>query len=204
MKTLLRIDSSPRIENSDSRKIADYFEKIWSENNTDGYIIKRDLGKQPITHIQDNTIKGFYSDPKELTKELQEALNTSDEVISEIEQSDEIFISTPLYNFGIPSALKAYIDHLVRINKTFGMDEEGNFYGMLENKNVYVGISKGAVYKNTPIESLDMLEPYLKLILPFVGLNLKGIYSVEGTTTDLNHSLKTFEETKLEINKLFN
>ncbi|HFA49943.1 MAG TPA: FMN-dependent NADH-azoreductase [Bacteroidetes bacterium] len=204
MKKLLRIDASSRQKDSRSREVADYFQKKWEAGNPAGTVVLRDLVLSPLPHIKDATIQGFYTPTENFTPELVEATALSDQVINEMKSADDILISTPLYNFSIPSALKAYIDHLSRINKTFGMDAEGNFFGMLKNKKTYIVTSKGAVYKGTPIEALDMQEPYLKLILPFLGLEIADIFSVEGTTTDESIFNKSKTNALKRIEQIFN
>lgn len=202
MRTLLRIDVSSRKEGSASRELADFFQEQWQKKYPNGKLVSRDLVDVSIPHISNLTIAGFYSAPEDMTEELKSATALSDEIIEEISNADEVLISTPLYNFGMPSALKAYIDQLVRINKTFGIDENGNFFGMLKNINAYVTTAKGAVYQGTPIEKLDMQEPYLQLILPFLGINLVDIIRVEGTTMDEVHFKNTNQEAKRSIEKL--
>lgn len=146
-------------------------------------ITRRDLAVHPIPHIQDATIKDYYTPEDQITPDLKTALALSNEIIAEIKGADEVVISVPMYNFSIPSALKAYIDHLVRINHTFGMND-AEFYGMIENTNLYLFVAKGAAYTGTEIAGLDMTEPYLKLVFPFLGLKLIKSIAVEATTTD--------------------
>ena len=194
MKQLLRIDCSARIEGSHSRTLADYFEDQWKEENPDAKVIYRDLVKQPLPHIQNSTIEGFYTPVDHMSQELKKATKLSDELIKELKSATEILISSPLYNLNIPSNLKAYLDQVVRIGHTFNIDENGNYYGLLENKKAYLITVKGGVYKNTFMEQFDFQEPYLKVILEHMGIKTQELYSLEGTT-DRN----VLEQNKLKL-----
>lgn len=181
MKKLLRIDCSSRINGSHSRKLADFFEEKWVTENPDGVVAYRDLAKQQIPHIQNNTIEGFYTPKNNFTPEVKQATALSDELITELKSADEILVSTPLYNLNIPSNLKAYLDQVVRIGHTFNINERG-YYGLLENKIAYIITAKGGSYKNTFMEQYDFQEPYLKAILGHMGIKTQNIFSLEGTS----------------------
>jgi len=183
---LLRIDGSSRIQQSESRKMADYFVNHWKAKYPETEIITRNIIEHPIPHISQKTIEGFYTDPANLTNELKEALTTSDTLIQELMESDLLLLSTPMYNFGLPSAVKAWIDHIVRINKTFGVAEDHSFYGMTKNSKAYIITSAGAVYSNEQMQHFDFLSPYLKTVLGLIGITDVHFISLEGTTLDPN------------------
>ena len=113
MTTILRIDSSSRpiapkgssIEGSFSRAIADRIVARLTDLKTDTNIVGRDLIAEPISHITDETIKGYYTPQEYLTAELRAATAQSDELINELRDADAIIISAPIYNFSVPSAL---------------------------------------------------------------------------------------------------
>ncbi len=182
MKILLRIDSSSRTEGSHSRKLADFIENHWKSKQPDGQVLYRDLASYQIPHIQNDTILGFYTPEQKHNEVLKKALLISNELINELENANEILISSPLYNLNVPSNLKAYFDHVVRIGKTFGVDEKGNYFGMLKEKIAYLALAKGGSYKGTPMEKYDFQEPYLKAILHHIGIDVKNIFSIEGTS----------------------
>ena len=193
MKTLLRIDCSARTTGSCSRSLADYFEKSWKTTNPEGVVKHRDLAKQQIPHIQNKTIEGFYTPPDQMTTETRKATALSDELIGELSAADEILISSPLYNLNIPSNLKAYLDQVVRIGHTFGINTNG-FYGLLENKMAYLITAKGGVYKGSPMEQYDFQESYLPAILGHMGIKIQNTFSLEGTS---DH--KSQEQNKLAL-----
>lgn len=202
MKTLLRIDTSSRTNGSHSRKLADYIEIQWKSSNPKGNVIVRDLAVYDIPHIQNNTIVGFYTPEEKLTDVLKKALEVSNELIEEILKADELLISSPLYNLNIPSNLKAYFDQVVRINKTFAIDRDGNYYGMLKNKKAYLSLVKGGTYKGTPMEALDFQPPYLKAILNHMGITDVEIFSLE-STSDIEKVERNLSEIKTQIHEKF-
>ncbi|RKN80033.1 FMN-dependent NADH-azoreductase [Ulvibacterium marinum] len=183
MKRLLRIDCSSRTVGSHSRTLADYFEKKWKLLNSSGTVIYRDLAKQQLPHIQNNTIEGFYTPLEHMSPESKKATALSDELIKELKSADDILISSPLYNLNIPSNLKAYFDQVVRIGHTFNTNEKG-YYGLLEGKSAYLATAKGGRYRGTFMESYDFQEPYLKAILEHMGIKVRGLFSLEGTSVN--------------------
>ncbi|AUP77939.1 FMN-dependent NADH-azoreductase [Flavivirga eckloniae] len=201
MKTLLRIDCSSRTEGSHSRTLANYFEESWKIANPNGTIIYRDLAKQDLPHIQNNTIEGFYTPIEHMSPEIKEATALSDELIEELKSADDILISSPLYNLNIPSNLKAYLDQVVRIGYTFNINENG-YYGLLEEKSAYLVTVKGGVYKGTFMEPYDFQEPYLRAILGHMGIKTQELFSLEGSSDQ-----QTLKQNKVilenEINQSF-
>ncbi len=191
---LLRIDASSRVEHSDSRKITDQFVIQWQKNNPEGMVTVRDIIQSPIPHIQQKTIEGFYTPQDQFNQELAEATLLSDTLIKELKETDILLISTPMYNFGVPSALKAWIDHIVRINATFGVSEEGAFYGIIENVKAYIITAAGAVYQSDEMKGFNFLQPYLQTVLGLIGITDVTFIPLEGTTMDV----ETFEKMRTE------
>ncbi|MEK6152133.1 NAD(P)H-dependent oxidoreductase [Flavobacteriaceae bacterium 3-367] len=181
MKRLLRIDSSSRKEGSHSRKLADLVEEKWKTTHPKGKVVYRDLADFNVPHIHNKTIQGFYTPHDQRGASLKAALEISDELITELNDADDVLISSPLYNLNVPSNLKAYFDQVVRVGKTFGIDEDGKYFGMLKNKGAYLALCKGGSYLGTPMEPYDFQEPYLKTILGHMGIETKRAFSLEGT-----------------------
>ncbi|MEE9362220.1 MAG: NAD(P)H-dependent oxidoreductase [Cellulophaga sp.] len=202
MKTLLRIDCSPRVEGSHSRALANYFEKQWKLANPEGCVVYRDLIKHQPPHIQNDTIEGFYTPTDEISPEILRATALSDELIAELKSVNDILISSPLYNLNVPSNLKAYIDQVTRIGHTFNYNDTG-YYGLLEDKAAYIITVKGGIYKNTAMESYDFQEPYLNAILGHMGISVKEIFSLEGTS---DKEIRQINEkaARKAINSVFN
>jgi multimeric flavodoxin WrbA len=133
MTKILRINSSSRLQGSHSRDLADIWEKNWLKHHPSDEIIIRELVETPIPHISDMTIAGYFTPKDQHTEEMQAATTLSDQLIEELLAADILLLSVPMYNFLIPSALKAYIDQIVRVGYyTFGFDEQKGIYGLIE------------------------------------------------------------------------
>ncbi|MEW5856244.1 MAG: NAD(P)H-dependent oxidoreductase [Cyanobacteriota bacterium] len=112
------------------------------------------------------------------TPELADAICTSDELVDELLAADRYLISTPIFNFSVPSILKAYIDQIVRIGRTVAMDGN-NFKGLLQNKKVLVVVTQGGNYQpGTPEAAHNHLEPYLRIVFRFIRItDMSFIYA---------------------------
>lgn len=201
MKTLLRIDTSLRLENSHTRNLADYFQNKWLSDNPDGKVVFRDLTKTPIPHIKNKTVEYFYLTKEQETEESKKATKVSDELIFEIKAADDIIVASPLYNFSIPSSLKSYIDHICRVGHTFSVTSEG-YVGLMNNRRVYILTAKGGSYKGTPIESMDFQEPYLKTIFSFLKFDSTELISLEGTAHGEEVLEKNIKKAQKQIDQL--
>ncbi len=165
---LLRIDSSAR-SSSVTRQFTAKFVEEWKKNHPTGEVIERDLATTVLPHITDHW-SGAHLEPSQLTPAQRSYLATSDELIEELQAADTIVIGAPMYNFAIPSSLKAWIDQIVRMGKTIGYGASGA-RGLLANKRVIVVTARGGAYgKGTPAEKFDFQEPYLRHIFGFIGL----------------------------------
>src|SRR5229473_2075580 len=145
---LLQIDSSAR-SSSVTRRLTAKFAKEWRKNHPDGEVIQRDLSATAIPLITDDW---------------------SATQIEELKAADTVVIGAPMYNFSIPSLLKAWIDQVVRIGETVGYGPNGP-QGLLAGKKVVLITSRGGAYeKGTAKGAFDFQEPYLRHILNFIGL----------------------------------
>lgn len=122
--TLLRIDASVRGERSLSRRLADVFMAEWARRRPADRIIGRDIGRSPPPFIDEAWIAAAFADPDARTPAQNAALAVSDELIAELEAADVLVVATPMYNYGLPAGLKAWVDQVVRIGRTFSFDLE--------------------------------------------------------------------------------
>jgi FMN-dependent NADH-azoreductase len=165
---LLQIDSSART-NSVSRRLTSRFADEWKENHPEGEVLRRDLSATTLPPITDDWAATHLEESK-LTPAQRSYLSTSDGLIEELHAADTVVIGAPMYNFSIPSSLKAWIDQVVRMGKTFAYGPNGP-QGLLKNKKVVVVTARGGAYeKGSPTEAFDFQEPYLRHILGFVGI----------------------------------
>ena len=165
---LLQIDSSARA-GSVTRRLTAKFADEWKMNHPTGGLMRRDLSTTPLPLITDDW-NATRIEPSKLSPSQRNYLSTSDALIEEVLAADIIVIGAPMYNFAIPSLLKAWIDQIVRIGKTVAYGPQGR-QGLLGNRKVVVITARGGAYeKCTPRETFNFQEPYLRHIFGFVGL----------------------------------
>ncbi|MBN3926126.1 FMN-dependent NADH-azoreductase [Nostoc sp. NMS4] len=170
MVNILHIDSSPRGERSHSRELSKEFVSGWRAAHPEDAIVYRDLGHYPVPHVDETWIAAAFSPPETHTPELTEALRISDQLIDEFLAADRYVFGVPMYNFNIPSTFKAYIDQIVRANRTFAVDAQG-FRGLVEGKKAVIITARGGDFSPTsPAAPYDFQEPYLRTIFGFIGL----------------------------------
>ncbi len=176
--SILLISSSPNLEGSASRALA---QTLADSLAGDAHIVVRDLGANPPPHLDQETIGAFYTPEADRTAEQNQKLALSDELIDELFAADAIVIAAPMHNFGIASSLKAWIDQVARIGRTFEPTGQGP-KGLVTDRPIYVVTTRGGVYgPGTPFNHLDHLEPYLRRALNFIGLEDISFIYAEGT-----------------------
>lgn len=195
MKTLLRIDASIRLADSNTRALTGYFEEAWLRANPDGKVIRRCLATEPIPHLSQEAYEAFQS-PGGRT----DACTLSDALIDEIERADHILIGSPLYNLSLPSALKAYFDHIVRSGVTFKV-EQGNYRGLLNSKRTTLITARGGISSSDHAD--DFQTDYLKQILAFIGITCVETVMLEGTGADQRSNDAALTRAKREIDQLY-
>lgn len=192
MKTLLKIDSSLRIKGSHTRKLGDLFVEKWLKENPKGKVINRDVTRNPINHLNEDMINSFNNNL------LDGIPSISDVLIDELKSTNTILICAPLYNFTISSGLKAYIDHIVRVNKTFKIENEE--YKPILNKDLYI-ISARSSFDNNGQE--DFLFSYLRQVFNFIGVDCKGFFNIEATGYDAERQEIEFNKQKEKLEWCF-
>ncbi|WP_336047489.1 FMN-dependent NADH-azoreductase [Streptomyces sp. CA2R101] len=161
MATLLLIDSSLFPEGgSASRSVTAAFRKAWEEQHPDGTVIHRDLGADPLPHLDGIGASAGFSDPAGHTPEQQAAFALRVQLIEELEQADAIVIGAPMYNFTIPSTLKAWLDQVILMGRTAGEQPSA------KGTPVTVVASRGGSYApGTPREPFEYVQNYLEAVL---------------------------------------
>ncbi|HSI38801.1 MAG TPA: FMN-dependent NADH-azoreductase [Methylotenera sp.] len=178
--SVLHIDSSPLGDHSVSRKLTAKVLAELKANHPDTKIVTRDLGTSPLPHLSGITVGAFFTPPDQRNEVLNEALKLSEEAIDELFAADVIVIGAPMWNFGIPSSLKAWIDHIARGGRTFKYGASGPESLLPSGKKVIIVSSRGGIYSSGPMQVMDHQETYLKAVLGFIGLHDVSIIRAEG------------------------
>ncbi len=180
MKKILHIISSPRGENSFSIKLGNAIVEKLKIAYPDSEIKETNLVDKKFPHLEEAHLHSFFRPVEARTPEQVEAVKHSDEAIAEINDADIIVLGAPLYNFGVHSSLKAWIDHIARAGVTFKYDQNGA-EGLIKGKKLYIAVSAGGIYSEGPMKSADFVEPYLRFMLGFLGLTDVSVFRIEGT-----------------------
>jgi FMN-dependent NADH-azoreductase len=175
MTTLLKINSSI-LDTGNANRLADEFVARWRAAHPQTRVIERDLTRDPLPHLDATTLTGFGTPAEKRTPAQQAAVAVSDALIEELRQADVIVLGVPMYNFGIPSPLKAWIDRVARAGITFRYTDKGPI-GLLTGKKVYVLAARGGRYAGT---AGDVQTAYLKQVLGFLGLTDIDFFYAEG------------------------
>jgi FMN-dependent NADH-azoreductase len=176
MKTLLQLNTSLFSTGGQSSQLADQFVAAWRANNADSQVIVRDLASDPLPHLDAARFLSFIAKPEERTAQQQSVVAESDALIDELRQAETIVLGLPMYNFGIPSTLKAYFDHIARAGVTFRYTANGP-EGLLTGKKAYIFAARGGLYAGTP---LDSQTAYVRNFLGFIGIGDVEFVYAEG------------------------
>jgi FMN-dependent NADH-azoreductase len=174
MKTLLKLTSSIFAETGASTRLADTFVARWLATHPAGTIIERDLATDPVPHLTGEAFAGFTAQAGGLSPEQRAAVETSHALIDELKRADVIVLGLPMYNFGVPSTLKAYFDYVGRAGLTFRYTENGP-EGLLKGKKAYVFATRGGVYAGPASETEST---YVRQFLSFLGIeDIEFVYA---------------------------
>jgi FMN-dependent NADH-azoreductase len=174
MKTLLQINTSLFGEQGQSSQLATQYRQRWQRAHRGGRVSVRDLAKEPVPHLSAERFQALLAAPGERSDEQALAVAESDELIAELQAADEVVIGLPMYNFGIPSTLKAWIDHVARAGVTFRYSETGPV-GLLADRPVKIFAARGGLYRGTP---RDTQTAYVTHFLNFVGIrDIEFVYA---------------------------
>ncbi|PWI41185.1 NAD(P)H-dependent oxidoreductase [Streptomyces sp. ICBB 8177] len=171
MATLLHIDSSLNGDNSASRAVTATFRKEWEAQHPGGTVIYRDLAAEPLPHLDTAAASAGFADPATHTPEQAEAFALRVKLAEELEQADAVLIGAPMYNFTIPSTLKAWLDQVILMGRTSGENPSA------KGTPAIVVASRGGGYgPGTPRESFEFVTTYLdKALNGALGLDVEFI-----------------------------
>ncbi|WP_174872255.1 FMN-dependent NADH-azoreductase [Pectobacterium polaris] len=198
MSKVLVLKSSILAGYSQSNQLADHFTAEWQSAHPSDSITVRDLAAQPIPVLDGELVGALRPSDAALTPRQQEALTLSDELIAELQAHDIIVIAAPMYNFNIPTQLKNYFDLVARAGVTFRYTEQGP-EGLVKGKRAIVLTSRGGIHKGTPT---DLLEPYLRVFLGFLGLTDLEFVFAEGYGYGPDVAQKATDAAKTQLSQL--
>ncbi|MBV1857200.1 MAG: NAD(P)H-dependent oxidoreductase [Nannocystaceae bacterium] len=198
MRTLLRLDASAQVAHSHSRALADYYEARWRRGHPDCEVLTRDLVRDPVPHLDEATIAAFYDGGDAGAGPVPPGLAVSDQLIGELKRADDVLISSAVYNFNMPSALKAWIDHIVRFGHTIAFGKKGPI-GLLTGKRACLITARGGSRLRGP----DYQLPTLQAVLAYVGIREAGNIHLEGTRSPDGELDARIAQARADIDGLF-
>lgn len=196
MSKVLVLKSSILAGYSQSSQLADFYVEQAKAQGKE--VTVRDLAANPIPVLDGELVGAMRPSDTPLSPRQQEALDLSDELIAELQAHDEIVIAAPMYNFNIPTQLKNYFDLIARAGVTFRYTEAGP-EGLVKGKTAVVISSRGGIHKDTPT---DLLTPYVKLFLGFIGITDVEFVFAEGIAYGPEVAAKAQEDAKAAIDSI--
>ena len=198
MKTLLQINSSLNAKGGQSSLLANSFVAAWQAAHPGASIKTRNLAADAVPHLTAERFQAFLTKPEERTSEQQEVAAYSEALIDELKSADIIVFGLPMYNFSIPSQLKAYFDHIARAGITFKYTDKGPV-GLVTGKKAYVFATRGGFYAGTPA---DTETPYVSNFLKFLGITDVEFVYAEGLAYGEESKAANLEKANTAIEQL--
>ena len=195
---ILQINSSIFSGGGQSTALADQFVAGLRAQNPGARLTVRDLSADPVPHLDAARFGAFLAKPEERTPAQQAVVTYSDALIEELKRADVVVLGLPLYNFGLPSTLKAYFDHVGRAGVTFRYTEKGPV-GLLTGKKVYVFAARGGLYAGTPNDSQT---PYIRTFLSFIGMSDIEFVYAEGLSISEASKQQSIARARAEAERL--
>ena len=192
---ILFVPSSPRGGESYSHRVARRIVDDLVARSPGARVVVRDVARQPLPQIDAAFASGRMVPAEKRSDANWQALALSDALVDEVFAADVIVIAAPMHNFGVPSSLKAWIDHIVRPGRAFTYSDKGP-QGLVTGKKAVFVFARGGVYSEAPMQALDFQEPYLRAVLGFIGITDVEVVRVEGVAFGeeaVNQALRSAE-----------
>ncbi|MFE0752675.1 FMN-dependent NADH-azoreductase [Inquilinus sp. NPDC058860] len=175
MTTILHIDSSARLGRSHSRRLSARFVEAWLARRPGDRVIRRDVGLEPPPPVTEAWIAAAFTKPERRTPEMRATLAVSDALVDELERADLIVAGVPMYNFGLPAQMKAWVDNIVRVGRTFGFDRSRPgepYWPMLSGKRLVTLGARGdwGYGPGERLAGLNHAEPHLHTVFRYMGI----------------------------------
>ena len=198
MSNVLIIESSARQQDSISRQLTQQFISQWQAAHPADQVTLRDLALNPVPHLDANLLGGWMKPEAQRNADEQSSLQRSNELTDELLAADVLMLAAPMYNFAIPSTLKAWLDHVLRAGVTFKYTETGP-QGLLTGKKAYVLTARGGLYAGS---TSDHQEPYLRQVLAFVGIHDVTFIHAEGMNLGGDFQEKGLNQAKASLSAI--
>ncbi|MFJ4590292.1 FMN-dependent NADH-azoreductase [Pseudomonas moraviensis] len=186
MSRILVVHGSPRGDRSTSRRLAEGFLSAWQERHPEGQVTRREVGRVPVPAVNEAFVAAaFYPQPQARPLVMQADLALSDQLVDELFTHDLLLISTPMYNFSVPSGLKAWVDQIVRLGLTFDHTLDNGvaqYSPLLQGKKALIVTSRGGFGfgPGGDLAALNHADPWLRTALGFIGINDVSVVAAEG------------------------
>ena len=198
MSNVLIIESSARQQDSISRQLTQQFISQWQAAHPTDQVTVRDLALHPVPHLDANLLGGWMKPEAQRSADEHASLKRSDELTDELLAADVLVLAAPMYNFAIPSTLKAWLDHVLRAGVTFKYTETGP-QGLLTGKKAYVLTARGGLYAGS---TSDHQEPYLRQVMAFVGIHDVTFIHAEGMNLGGDFQEKGLNQAKARLSAI--
>ncbi|MFA5901006.1 MAG: FMN-dependent NADH-azoreductase [Hyphomicrobium sp.] len=176
---ILCLTSSPRRDTSYSNLVAMRVLRELRQVYPDATVTIRDLARNPLAHIDEDFVIATRSVAGARTERQRAQIERSDALVDELIEADVLVIAAPMVNFGVPSTLKAWVDHVVRPDRTFRYSGNGA-QGLLRGRRAILVLSRGGIYSGGPLRAFEHDESYLRSVLEFMGINDVQTILIEG------------------------
>ena len=198
---LLHVDSSPR-DGSASRRLTAAYVAAWLDEHPEGTVRRHDLPALNLPHLTATEMGAWFAHPEEHTDLHRLVLARSDALIDDVLAADEVVIGAPMWNFSIPSSLKAWIDHITKAGRTLQFGPDGP-YGVVTAARAVVVVSRGSEYgPGSPLAVLDHQVPYLRQILGFLGIPDIRVVALDGQGPTYVDAAEAFAVAEAEVRAL--
>ena len=195
MSNVLIIESSARQQDSFSRELTQQFISHWKTLHPADRLTVRDVAVNPVPHLDADLLGGWMKPEAQRNAAEQASLQRSNELTDELLAADVLVLAAPMYNFAIPSTLKAWLDHVLRAGLTFKYTDTGP-QGLLTGKKAYVLTARGGIYAGS---TADHQEPYLRQVLAFVGIHDVTFIHAEGMNLGGDFQEKGLNQAKARL-----
>lgn len=196
---ILRISCSPRGPAAESYRLSENIVEWLRRSEPAAVLVNRVVGDGSIPPIDEDYA---ISQGGSVDVSQEGSAARSEQLIQEVQSADVIVIATPMHNFTVPAALKLWIDHIVRVRRTFEVTPQGKV-GLLRDRPVFIAVSSGGKFAGESARQPDFLTPYLKAVLSIIGLHDLTFFTVQGTAFGPEAVAETRRSTDRELQKYF-